>query len=225
MYQEQFLIKSKWIVLLLIITLFLIHFFVKSKKYSLYIIIISIVIGFSLLYILFLINQQPKIPLLKSSEVLSPSSGYIGDIYYHKNGETTIMFNLSFFSNHIQYIPYKGKVIKDEYIQSKYLRPKRMFTLHPSLFPNFEESIRDNEQYQTILLTDIGNISITRIAGLVAPRVHSFINDKTFVKQGDVMGVIIFSSMVLLTLPPNVKLNIKKGDTAIAGETIIANKY
>ena len=85
MYQEQFLIKSKWIVLLLIITLFLIHFFVKGKKYSPYLIIISIVIGISLLYILFVINQQPKIPLLKSSEVLSPSSGYIGDIYYHKN--------------------------------------------------------------------------------------------------------------------------------------------
>jgi len=225
MYQEQFLIKSKWIVLLLIIVLVSINLFVKSKKYTLYLIIISIIISLTLLYILFVINQQPKIPLLKSSEVLSPSSGYIGDIFHHRNGEKTIMFNLSFFSNHIQYIPYKGKVIKDEYIQSKYLRPKRMFTLHPSLFPNFEESIRDNEQYQTTILTDIGNISITRIAGLVAPRVHSFINNKKFVKQGDVMGVIIFSSMVLLTLPSNVKLNIKKGDTAIAGETIIAKIY
>jgi hypothetical protein len=28
--------------------------------------------------------------------------------------------------------------------------------------------------------------------------------------------------MVLLTLPKNIKLNIKKGDTAVAGETIIA---
>jgi phosphatidylserine decarboxylase len=100
-----------------------------------------------------------------------------------------------------------------------------MFILDPRLFPNFEESIRDNEQYQTTLLTDIGNMYITRIAGLVAPRVHSFISNDENVKQGQVMGVIIFSSMVLLTLPANVKLNIKKGDTAIAGETIIATNY
>lgn len=225
MYQEQFLIKSKWVILLLIIILFLIHFFVKSKKYSVYLIIISIVIGLSILYILFVINQQPKIPLLKRGEIISPSSGYIGDIYYHKNGETTIMFNLSFFSNHIQYIPYNGRIIEDTHIPSYYPTPKRMFIIHPTLFTNFEESIRDNEQYQTILSTDIGNISITRIAGLVARRVYSFIQPNQHVKTGDVMGLILFSSMVLVTLPSNVKLNIKKGDTVIAGETIIATAY
>jgi phosphatidylserine decarboxylase len=174
---------------------------------------------------LFVINQQPNIPILKPGQILAPSSGYIGDIHYHKNGQTTIMFNLSFFSNHLQYIPYNGKIIKDEYIQSKYLRPKRMFIVDPRLFPNFEESIRDNEQYQTTLLTDIGDMHITRIAGIVATRVHTFIKNEQIVKQGEVMGVIVFSSMVLLTLPPNVKLTIKKGDTAIAGETIIGTKY
>jgi phosphatidylserine decarboxylase len=172
---------------------------------------------------LFVINKQPKIPLVKPGQILSPSSGYIGDIHYHKNGQTTIMFILSFFDNHIQYIPYNGKIIKNEYVQSKYLKPKRVFILDPRLFPNFEESIRDNEQYQTTLSTDIGNMYITRIAGIVAPRVHSFINNQEMVKQGEVMGVIIFSSIVLLTLPKNVKLNIKKGDTANAGETIIAH--
>lgn len=225
MYQEQFFLKSKWIVLILTLILIYIKIFVKSKKYSSFFTILTLIIALIVLYILFVINQQPKIPLLTPGKILSPSSGYIGDIYYHKNGQTTIMFNLSFFSNHIQYIPYNGKIIKDDYIQSKYLRPKRMFILDPRLFPNFEESIRDNEQYQTTLLTDIGNMYITRIAGLVAPRVHSFINNEEIVKQGQVMGVIIFSSMVLLTLPANVKLNIKKGDTAIAGETIIATSF
>ena len=130
------------------------------------------------------------------------------------------MFNLSFFSNHIQYIPYNGRVISDKYIQSKLLRNKRMFLFHPKIFPNFDESIEKNEKYHTILETAIGNIEITRIAGLVAPRVHTLITNEN-VKQGDVMGIIIFSSMVLLTIPSSVKLYIKKGDTLNAGESII----
>ena len=96
-----------------------------------------------------------------------------------------------------------------------------MFTLHPTLFPNYEESIRDNEQFQTKLLTNLGEIHITRIAGLVAPRVFSYINEKDIVKQGDVMGLIVFSSMVLMEVPAGINLSIKKGDAAIAGETII----
>ena len=177
MYQEQFFLTSKWIVMLLTIILICIQVFVKSKKYSKFLIIISVIIALIGIYMLFVINKQPKIPLVKPGQILSPSSGYIGDIHYHKNGQTTIMFILSFFDNHIQYIPYNGKIIKNEYVQSKYLKPKRVFILDPRLFPNFEESIRDNEQYQTTLSTDIGNMYITRIAGIVAPRVHSFINN------------------------------------------------
>jgi phosphatidylserine decarboxylase len=131
------------------------------------------------------------------------------------------MFNLSFFSNHVQYIPYPGKIISDKYYQSKYLRPTRTFTLQPTLFPNYEKSIEDNEQFQTDLLTTIGIIKITRIAGLIAPRVFSYINENDIVKQGDVMGLIVFSSMVLMELPAGIDLKIKKGDHAIAGETII----
>ena len=87
--------------------------------------------------------------------------------------------------------------------------------------PNFEESIQNNEKYHTILKTNIGNMEITRIAGLVAPRVHTFISNGENVKRGDVMGLIVFSSMVLLTLPSYIKLNINKGDTVTAGKTII----
>ena len=219
MYQEQFLIKSKWIVLIMIFTLVIINKYKDKDKnikfYNYFILIIS----FILFYILFTINQQPIIPKLKTNEILSPSSGYIGDIKYLKD-KTIIMFNLSFFSNHIQYIPYNGRVISDKYIQSKLLRNKRMFLFHPKIFPNFDESIEKNEKYHTILETAIGNIEITRIAGLVAPRVHTLITNEN-VKQGDVMGIIIFSSMVLLTIPSSVKLYIKKGDTLNAGESII----
>jgi hypothetical protein len=92
MYQEQFFLKSKWIVIFLTLILMYIQIFVKSKKYSFFFRIISVIIALTGLYMLFVINQQPKIPLLKPGQILSPSSGYIGDIHYHKNGQTTIMF-------------------------------------------------------------------------------------------------------------------------------------
>ena len=220
MYQEQFLIKSKWVVILFIIILFLLAKIKNNKNYII-LIIIAVIVFLSVLYTVFIINQQPQIPKFKEGCIIAPSSGYIGDIINHSDGRMTIMFNLSFFSNHVQYIPYNGKIISDKYYQSKHLRPVRMFTLHPTLFPNYEESIRDNEQFQTKLLTNLGEIHITRIAGLVAPRVFSYINEKDIVKQGDVMGLIVFSSMVLMEVPAGINLSIKKGDAAIAGETII----
>jgi phosphatidylserine decarboxylase len=220
MYQEQFLLKSKWIVMLFIIILLLLVK-IKNKKIVIRLRIIAIIVFLSVLYTLFIINQQPQIPSFKDGCIIAPSSGYIGDIKKHSDGRMTIMFNLSFFSNHVQYIPYPGKIISDKYYQSKYLRPTRMFTIYPTLFPNYEKSIEDNEQFQTDLLTTIGIIKITRIAGLVAPRVFSYINENDIVKQGDVMGLIVFSSMVLMELPAGIDLKIKKGDHAIAGETII----
>jgi phosphatidylserine decarboxylase len=220
MYQEQFLIQAKWVVMLFIIILFLLVK-IKNKKIFIKLRIIAIIVFLSVLYAVFIINQQPKIPTFKEGSIIAPSSGYIGDIKKHSDGRITIMFVLSFFDNHVQYIPYPGKIISDKYYQSKYLRPTRTFTLQPTFFPNFKKSIEDNEQYQTQLLTNNGIIKITRIAGLVAPRVFSYINENAIVKQGDVMGLIVFSSMVLMELPAGIKLTIKKGDAAIAGETII----
>ena len=216
----MFLIQAKWLVLLFIIIL-LLSFKIKNNKIVIRFRIIAIIAFLAALYAVFVINQQPEIPKFKEGYIIAPGSGYIGDIINHSDGRMTIMFNLSFFSNHVQYIPYNGKIISDKYYQSKHLRPVRMFTLHPTLFPNYEESIRDNEQFQTKLLTNLGEIHITRIAGLVAPRVFSYINEKDIVKQGDVMGLIVFSSMVLMEVPAGINLSIKKGDAAIAGETII----
>lgn len=223
MYQEQFLWKGRWIVFCLFIILFIIIKKIKNRNKSMRWIIFSVFISLCLLYNLYVINQQPKIPKLKKNEILSPSSGYIGSIR-QLGDKTIIMFNLSFWSNHVQYIPYNGRIISDKYYQSKYLLPRRMFIIHPKIFPNFEESIRDNEKYHTVIETELGTMEVTRIAGLVAPRVWSFIKKNQIVKHGEVMGLIVFSSMVLLTLPSDIKLNIKEGDNVVAGETIIAYK-
>ena len=220
MYQEQFLIQAKWVVILFIIILLLLVK-IKNKKIVIKLRIITIIAFLSLLYAVFVINQQPEIPKFKEGSIIAPSSGYIGDIIQHSDGRVTIMFILSFIDNHVQYIPYPGKIISDKYYQSKYLRPTRTFTLQPTLFPNYEKSIEDNEQIQTQLLTNNGIIKITRIAGIIAPRVFSYINENAIVKQGDVMGLIVFSSMVLMELPAGINLRIKKGDHAIAGETIV----
>jgi len=219
MYQEQFLRKLKWVLIFLCMILLIGKHLKRNMKFWVYLIggVMSLIVG----YLLFIINQQPTLPPFQDGSILSPSSGYIGRIRHHSNGRVSIMFNLSFMSNHVQYIPYPGEIISDTYHPSIYGRPRRMFTLHPTLFPNFEESIRDNEQYRTILKTYKGNIHITRIAGLVAPRVYSYINEADKVKPGDVMGLILFSSMVLLDLPEMTTLRIKEGDTVTAGETII----
>ncbi len=66
-------------------------------------------------------------------------------------------------------------------------------------------------------------IGVVQIAGLVARRIVPFVRQGDTVAAGERIGLIRFGSRVDVFLPENVKPLVSLGQTAIAGETVIAD--
>jgi phosphatidylserine decarboxylase len=96
----------------------------------------------------------------------------------------------------------------------------------PGAFINAEldKASEDNERKALLIATASGGrIGVVQIAGLVARRIVSFVSEGASIGVGERIGMIRFGSRVELYLPEGVRPLVAEGQTAVAGETIIAN--
>ncbi len=68
-----------------------------------------------------------------------------------------------------------------------------------------------------------GRIGVVQIAGLVARRIVSFVREGQSIGAGERFGLIRFGSRLDVYLPEGTKSLVSVGQTAIAGETILAD--
>ncbi|MEM7290697.1 MAG: phosphatidylserine decarboxylase, partial [Pseudomonadota bacterium] len=73
-----------------------------------------------------------------------------------------------------------------------------------------------------VLETEQGNIAVTQIAGLVARRIVCWAEEGETISSGERFGLIRFGSRLDVYLPASVNPSVSPGQTAIAGETILA---
>src|SRR5262249_49373430 len=66
-------------------------------------------------------------------------------------------------------------------------------------------------------------IAVVQIAGLIARRIVCFVREGASVGAGERIGMIRFGSRVDVYLPDGVRPLVAEGQTAIAGETVIAD--
>lgn len=151
--------------------------------------------------------------LLDTNVLISPCNGRVLKIIEHGN-----MLQVSVFLNihniHVQYIPIKGKIIS-------IVRKDGEF--HPAYL--FEKS-KYNERVETTIRTEFGNIIIVQIAGQIARRIVSFLEEGQEVEKGQPLGLIKFGSRVDIWIPRHSinRLMIKEGDYLDIGEPIIELK-
>jgi phosphatidylserine decarboxylase len=67
------------------------------------------------------------------------------------------------------------------------------------------------------------SIGVVQIAGLIARRIVSFKREGQAVEAGERFGLIRFGSRVDVYLPAGTKPLVAEGQTALAGETVIAD--
>ena len=68
-----------------------------------------------------------------------------------------------------------------------------------------------------------GRIGVVQIAGLVARRIVSFVREGQSIGAGERFGLIRFGSRLDVYLPEGSKSLVSEGQTAVAGETILAD--
>ena len=81
----------------------------------------------------------------------------------------------------------------------------------------------DNERNCFVIASDRARIGVVQIAGLIARRIVCFVREGASVGAGERIGMIRFGSRVDVYLPEGVRPLIAEGQTAVAGETVIAD--
>jgi phosphatidylserine decarboxylase len=96
---------------------------------------------------------------------------------------------------------------------------------HEGLFLNasLDKASEDNERNAFVIGTpDGGRIAVVQIAGLVARRIVRFVNEGQALSAGQRIGMIRFGSRADVYLPAGTLPLVGEGQTAIAGETVLA---
>ena len=118
---------------------------------------------------------------------------------------------MSVFNCHVNRSPVAGRIDRIAY--------------RPGTFINAEldKASEDNERNSLVISTPNGRIGVIQIAGLVARRIVSFVREGQSIGAGERFGLIRFGSRLDVYLPEGTKSLVSEGQTAVAGETILAD--
>jgi phosphatidylserine decarboxylase len=125
---------------------------------------------------------------------------------------TRISIFMSVFDCHVNRSPVSGRIERIVY--------------HPGAFLNadLDKASEDNERNALVIATASGaRIVVVQIAGLVARRIVSFVREGVTIGAGERFGMIRFGSRLDVYLPEGVRPMVAEGQTAIAGETVLAD--
>ena len=125
---------------------------------------------------------------------------------------TRISIFMNVFNVHINRIPVDGTIEKLAYRPGKFVNA----SLDKASEHNERQSVRMRSQ-------DGRELAVVQIAGLVARRIRCWIEEGQGVAAGERFGLIRFGSRVDVYLPDGVSPLVCAGQTAIAGETVLAD--
>ena len=118
---------------------------------------------------------------------------------------------MNVFNVHVNRSPMSGTISKKNYI--------------PGLFFNASLDKASKENERLSLVMNVNNkvkIAFVQIAGLLARRIVNEAQEGNKLVTGQIFGIIRFGSKVDVYIPTGSKINVLKGQTSIAGETILA---
>ncbi len=119
---------------------------------------------------------------------------------------------MSVFDCHINRSPVTGRIERIVYRPGKFLSA------------DLDKASEDNERNAFVIAMPNGRrIAAVQIAGLVARRIVPFAREREAVAAGQRIGMIRFGSRVDVYLPEGTRPLAAEGQTAIAGETVIAD--
>ena len=119
---------------------------------------------------------------------------------------------MSVFNCHVNRAPVAGRIERIAYRPGKFINAE------------LDKASEDNERNSLVIAMADGNrIGVTQIAGLVARRIVSFVQEGQALSAGERFGLIRFGSRLDVFLPEGSRALVSVGQTAVAGETVLAD--
>ena len=124
---------------------------------------------------------------------------------------TRVSIFMSVFDCHVNRSPITGKIERIVYHHGAFLSA------------DLDKASENNERNSFLITIGKERVGVVQIAGLIARRIVCFVREGASVGAGERIGMIRFGSRVDVYLPDSVRPLVAEGQTAIAGETIIAD--
>lgn len=166
-----------------------------------------------LLFIWFFRDPEREIPVDKDIAVSAADGKVVeleDDVEFGGEHYKKVSVFMNLFSVHVNRAPVAGTVTSVEHIAGKFVNAAR------------SDASIVNERNVISFNTNYGNVIAVQIAGLVARRTVSYVEEGSMVATGDKIGMIKFSSRVDHYFPLSANINVKLGEEVKAGESIIA---
>lgn len=153
--------------------------------------------------------------------VMSPADGIVSliedvippeDLGLGQSPLTRVSVFMNVFNCHVNRAPIAGTVTNVVYRHGKFLNA------------SLDKASEHNERNSiTIEAADGARIGVVQIAGLVARRIVCFVSETDTLEVGHRFGLIRFGSRLDVYLPQGVSPLVAVGQTAVAGETVLAD--
>lgn len=117
---------------------------------------------------------------------------------------------MNVFSVHVNRAPVRGRIVKAVHMPGRFLNAA------------LDKASSENERASLVIEGPNGTVVATQIAGLIARRILTWSKEGQSLNVGERFGLIRFGSRVDLFLPEGYHPRVSVGQTAIAGESILA---
>ena len=164
--------------------------------------------------------RDPKrITPVDQALVVSPADGKVasvalilppGELLLGSDPCRRVSVFMNVFNCHVNRAPVAGRISRIAYRPGKFLNAE------------LDKASEDNERNGMVIASANGPIGVIQIAGLVARRIACFVAEGTELSAGERIGLIRFGSRLDVYLPATATIMVAEGQTAIAGETVIA---
>jgi phosphatidylserine decarboxylase len=161
-----------------------------------------------------------RVTPLREGLVVSPADGRVSrvvnaippaELGLSERPLPRISIFMSVFDCHVNRSPLGGRIERMVYRAGKFISA------------DLDKASEDNERNCFIIAGARARIGVVQIAGLVARRIVPFVQEGQTVSAGDRIGMIRFGSRLDVYLPEGGRALVAEGQTAIAGETVLAD--
>ncbi len=192
--------------------------------------VVSLVLGFlwePLMWIGFVLTawcayffrDPERMTPIDDALVISPADGRVSSIATvmppeELNLGSEPMLRISVFMNvfncHVNRAPMAGTITRVAYRAGKFVNAE------------LDKASHENERNGLVIETKHGAIGVVQIAGLVARRILCWKYENGSLDAGERFGLIRFGSRLDVFLPAGAEPRVSVGQTAVAGETVLA---
>jgi phosphatidylserine decarboxylase len=172
------------------------------------------------LWCAYFFRDPPRVTPVRDGIVVAPADGRVSqvasavpprELELGDRPLPRVSIFMSVFDCHVNRSPVSGRIERVVYRAGKFLSA------------DLDKASEDNERNAFVIATAGARIGVIQIAGLVARRIVPFAHEGELVAAGQRIGMIRFGSRVDVYLPEGARALAAEGQTAIAGETVLAD--